>query len=550
MASSGYLALVLHAHLPYVRHPEYDEFLEEDWLYEAIVETYIPLLEMLHRLADDGVPFRLTMSLTPPLCHMLRDPLLQDRTSRYLQRAVDLAAIEQQRTRNSGPLADAAAFYLDRFRRVQAAWERRWRRDLVSAFSQLVDRGVLEIITCAATHGFLPLMENFPEAVRAQVMIGRDHYRETFGRDPSGIWLPECAYVPGLDQVLQKANLRWFILDAHGLMFGNPRPRYAIYAPCFTPAGPAAFGRDRDSSRQVWSSEEGYPGDPAYRDFYRDIGFDLSLDYLRRFLPPDGTRKFTGFKYYRITGRTAEKDYYRRGWALGAADHHAWHFMNAREEQMRRLRGSTNIAPIVVSPFDAELFGHWWYEGPEWLELFIRKAAYDQKEFRFTTPTDYLKEYDTQQLSVPSASSWGHKGYWEVWLDDSNSWIYPHLHAAARRMTELARHYHQDPNLPAAGATSPPLTPRPAESAVKGWLLDRGLRQMARELLLAQSSDWAFLMKTGTATRYATKRTKDHILRFTRLYDQVRAERIDEAFLENCEWRDNLFPNLNWRHYA
>ena len=148
----------------------------------------------------------------------------------------------------------------------------------------LQERGVLEIITCAATHGFLPLMENFPEAVRAQIFIARDHYREMFGRDPRGIWLPECAYVAERSiKVLQEANLRWFIIDSHGLMFGNPRPRYAIYAPIFTPAGPAAFGRDRESSRQVWSAEEGYPGDPAYRDFYRDIGFDLSLEYLRDF---------------------------------------------------------------------------------------------------------------------------------------------------------------------------------------------------------------------------------------------------------------------------
>ena len=530
MAPHGYLALVLHAHLPYVRHPEYDEFLEEDWFFEAIVETYLPLLEALYRLADDGVPFRITMSLTPPLCHMLRDPLLQERTSRYLQRAVDLAAREVERTAGQGRLHDVAQFYRERFARMQQAWEVRWARDLVTAFRGLLERGVLEIITCAASHGFLPLMENFPEAVRAQILIARDHYREMFGRDPTGIWLPECAYVPGLDQILQEANLRWFIVDAHGLMFGNPRPRYAIYAPCFTPAGPAVYGRDRDSSRQVWSAEEGYPGDPAYRDFYRDAGFDLSLEYLQPFLPADGARKFTGFKYHRVTGRTGEKEVYHREWAMAAADHHAWHFMHAREEQMRKLRENMNADPIVVSPFDAELFGHWWFEGPEWLDLFIRKGAYDQEQFQFTTPTDYLRDHDTQQLIVPSASSWGHKGYWEVWLDDSNSWIYPHLHNAARRMTELARLFKDRQELPP--------------------LLDRALRQLARELLLAQSSDWAFLMKTGTAKNYATKRTKDHILRFTRLYDQARAERIDQAFLENCEWRDNLFPNLDWRYYA
>lgn len=537
MAPNGFLALVLHAHLPYVRHPEYDEFLEEDWFFEAVAETYLPLLEVLYRLADDGVPFKVTMSLTPPLCHMLRDPLLQARTSRYLDRAVGLAECEIVRTEGQGRLHEVALFYLERFRRMRHAWEERWQRDLVTAFRVLLERGVLEIITSAATHGFLPLMENFHEAVRAQIFIARDHYREMFGRDPSGIWLPECAYVPGLDRVLQEANLRWFVLDAHGLMFGTPRPRYAIYAPCFTPAGPAAFGRDRDSSRQVWSSEEGYPGDPAYRDFYRDIGFDLSLEYLQPFLPADGSRKFTGLKYHRVTGRGGEKEIYHRAWAMAAADHHAWHFMHAREEQMHKLRENMDAEPIVVSPFDAELFGHWWFEGPEWLDLFIRKSVYDQHEYEFATPTDYLRLRDTHQLLVPSASSWGHKGYWEVWLDESNSWIYPHLHIAARRMTELARHYRE--RLAPEALTTEPLR-----------LLDRAMRQLARELLLAQASDWAFLMKTGTALNYATKRTKDHVLRFTRLYDQVRAERIDQAFLENCEWRDNLFPHLDWRYYA
>ena len=542
--------MVLHAHLPYVRHPEYDEFLEEDWLFEAITETYLPLLDVLYGMAQDGVPFQLTMSLTPPLCHMLRDPLLQERTSRYLERSLELARREVERTRGQSRLERIAAFYLERLEHLRWSWEERWKRDLVSAFAALMDQGLLEIITSAATHGFLPLMENFIEAVRAQILIARDDYREIFGRNPSGIWLPECAYVPGLDRVLQEANLRWFIVDAHGLMFGNPRPRYAIYTPCFTPGGPAAFGRDRDSSRQVWSSEQGYPGDPAYRDFYRDIGFDLSVEYLGNALPADGSRKFTGLKYHRVTGPTPEKDLYERTWAIGAADHHAWHFMSARREQIQRLRENMNVDPIVVSPFDAELFGHWWFEGPEFLNYFIRKSVYDQQDYRLTTPTRYLKEHNTHQLVVPSASSWGHKGYWEVWLDQSNSWVYPHLHTAARRMTELARKY-KDALTPASIAAPPPVAP-----FVKGAphaspaLLDRGLRQMARELLLAQSSDWAFLMKTGTARNYASKRTRDHVLRFTRLYDQVRAEKIDEAFLANCEWRDNIFPRLDWRHYA
>jgi 1,4-alpha-glucan branching enzyme len=245
-------------------------------------------------------------------------------------------------------------------------------------------------------------------------------------------------------------------------------------------------------------------------------------------LPADGHRKFTGIKYHRITGRTPHKEYYVPGWAHGAADHHAGDFVSNRIKQFSHLLDVTNIDPIILTPFDAELFGHWWYEGPIFLNFVIRKAVYDQKVFQLATPSAYLEKHDTLQVISPSPSSWGNKGFWEVWLDQSNAWIYPHLHAAARRMTEMARVVAKTPTR---------------------WK-ERVLRQMARELLLAQASDWAFLMKTGTAKDYATKRTRDHILRFTRLYDLLKGDILDEEFLTLCESRDNLFPNLNWKYYV
>ena len=541
MTSHGYLALVLHAHLPYVRHPEYPEFLEEDWLYEAISETYLPLLAAFDRLAADQVPYVLTLTLTPPLCAMLRDPLLQERYLRYLDRSLALAEKEVTRTAGQGRLEDTARFYLERLRANRRQYLERWRQDLVGAFRHFQDLGHLEIITCAATHGLLPLMENIPQAVRAQILIARDDYRECFGRDPAGIWLPECAYVTGIDQILQEANIRWFILDAHGLMYGQPRPRRAIYAPCFTPAGPAAFSRDRESSRQVWSAQHGYPGDPAYRDFYRDIGFELTPAELAPVMLPGQERKFTGFKYHRVTGHGVEKDWYHRVWALAAADSHAGHFMEERRAQLDKLRHVLDVDPIVVAPFDAELFGHWWFEGPEFLELVIRKSAYDQPAYELTTPGRYVNTHPTLQMVAPSASSWGQNGYWEVWLHESNSWIYPHLQTAARRMVEAAR-----AEVKGVGF----LTRAPEKLRADEPLRDRLLRQMARELLLAQSSDWAFLMKTGTATHYAAKRTRDHVLRFTRLYEQWRSGALDQDFLANCEWRDAIFPHLDWKYYV
>ncbi|MGC1480832.1 MAG: 1,4-alpha-glucan branching protein domain-containing protein [Chthoniobacterales bacterium] len=522
---TGSLALILHAHLPFVRHPEHDEFLEEDWLYEAILETYIPLIRLLRRLAEEDVEARLSLTMTPPLCEMLRDPLLQSRAERYLARGVELARAEVERTAEDEAVQRLAKFYRTRFEESLDFYTNVLDRDIVGAFAQLQDEGRIEIITCAATHGFLPLMENHREAMRAQILIGRDSYRECFGRDPRGIWLPECAYVQGVGELLREAGIRWFVVDAHGLMFGQPKPRFAIYSPYFLPAGPAVFGRDRDSSRQVWSAQEGYPGDPAYREFYRDIGQDLPEEYLGRFLKTDH-RRFTGIKYHRVTGNP-EKELYHRSWAEAAADSHATHFLESRVEQIANLASSLPVEPIVVSPFDAELFGHWWYEGPEFLELFLRKAAFDQDTFTLTTPEDYLQRHPTLQLVSPSPSSWGNKGYWEVWLDHCNSWIYPHLHAAARRMIRSARKHADDP------------TPE----------IERLLRQMARELLLAQASDWAFLMKTGTASEYATKRTKDHILRFNRLYDGLEAGLDDSEFLAFCEDRDNLFADVNWRHY-
>jgi 1,4-alpha-glucan branching enzyme len=328
------------------------------------------------------------------------------------------------------------------------------------------------------------------------------------------------------------------------LLFGTPRPQRAIYAPCYTRAGPAAFARDRDSSRQVWSAEEGYPGDPAYREFYRDVGFDLPLEHLGPLAR--GIRKFSGVKYHRITGRKVEKELYHRVAAEKAADAHAAHFLEQRRAQFRQL-AALDVDPIVVAPFDAELFGHWWFEGPRFLELFVRKAAFNQKDFCLTTPSEHLATHPTQQTIEPAASSWGDKGHLEVWLDKNNSWIYPHLHVAAQRMSKLAR-----PNvIDSAETTAPHLTALSSQVSEngRGQVTDRMLKQLARELLLAQSSDWAFLMRTGTAREYATKRTVDHLTRFNQLHDQFVTGQLDEKFLLDCEWRDNLFPNLNWRYY-
>ena len=519
----GYFSLILHAHLPFVRHPEHEKFLEESWLFEAITEAYMPLLQLLERWRRDGLKPRLTLTLTPTLCSMLRDPLLQERYDRHLKELIELAEKEIHRTRWEKPFHELALFYRERLTAARKAYGA-CGRDLVSVFRQFQELGLLEIITSSATHALLPLLADHSPSLRAQVLVACDHYRACFGCDPRGIWLPECAYVESLDDILQEANLRWFVTDTHGVMHAHPRPRYATFAPIFTPKGVAAFGRDPDCSRQVWSRHAGYPGDPRYRDFYRDIGFDLDLDYVKPYLPAPSQRGFTGLKYHRITGKGPDKQVYDRQTALRAADEHAGHFLEARMAQFRRLSEILDRPPMVVAPYDAELFGHWWYEGPEFLDYFVRKACCDQKLFELITPEEYLRCQPTNQVATPAASSWGEGGYWRVWLDEKNEWIYPHLHIAQDRMTELARRF-----------------PQPDA------LQERMLKQAARELLLGQASDWPFILRAGTSPDYARKRVKDHVLRFTRMYEQLTAGQLDEEWLKQVEWRDNLVPNIDYR---
>lgn len=522
----GYLMLVLHAHLPYVRHPEYEKFLEESWLFEAITETYVPLADELFRLADEGVRARLAIVLSPPLCEMLSDPLLQRRYEAHLDRLIacaDAAFAEKRGT----PFHSAAEMYCSRLRRIRDLY-RSWDRNPLNAFRKLSERGVIEILTCAATHGLLPLMAR-RTSVRAQIEIGCRNYEKHFGRRPEGIWLPECAFAPGIDELLAASGLRYFFVDAHGLLNGSPMPRYLTYRPVLTPAGVAVFARDPETGIQVWSSEHGYPGDPVYREFYRDLGYDGRLELVRDCLYADGVRSNIGLKYHRVTGKVPldKKEPYVPDWARKCAAAHAEHFVSTNEERVSSLRRDLGTRPVICAMYDAELFGHWWFEGVDFLSDVLRKAARIGSALEPVTPHEFLACEDTFQIVTPSASSWGDKGYYEHWLNGTNDWIYPHLHAAEAAMGELANRF----------------------PSADGWVR-RALNQAARELLLMQSSDWAFLMTTGTAKRYATQRTNDHVERFNRLYKMLMSGAIDQDYLSQIESRDAIFQELDYRIYA
>ncbi|MCG8643976.1 MAG: hypothetical protein MI862_29925, partial [Desulfobacterales bacterium] len=332
----GYLNLLLHAHLPFVRHPDDADPLEEDWLYEAITETYLPLLKMMRKLESEQVPFQFTIVLTPTLLNMLSDELLQTRYLRRLENLIELAEKEVKRTKNQPEFNYVAQMYLNNFKEAYSDFSKKYQNNIIHGFHHFQDKGLIEIITCAATHGYLPLMVK-PEAIKAQIRQGIKSYQRFFGKKPNGFWLPECGYKPGIDQILAEEGIKYCFVDTHCLLYATPRPRFGINAPIYSSSGVAFFGRDLETSQQVWSAKEGYPGDFDYREFYRDIGYDLPFDYIQSYIHSSGIRKMTGIKYHRITGKSDHKEVYKPEWAREKAAIHAGNFIFNRIKQVEYL---------------------------------------------------------------------------------------------------------------------------------------------------------------------------------------------------------------------
>ncbi|GER92703.1 glycoside hydrolase [hot springs metagenome] len=520
---NGHLILLLHAHLPYVRHPEYEYSLEENWLFEAIRETYIPMLDTLEGMVNDGISPNLTLSISPTLTEMLNDSLLRNRFIRYMDNLIELSEAEKKRTARSA-FEPLASLYNTMFKQIKKLYLDRYKQDLVSAFRNLQDEGHIEIVASAATHAFLPVFENYLDAVKAQIEIGVKSYIHNFGRQPSGFWLPECGYFKGIDSLLKDVGIRYFFVESHGIIHGSPMPVYSIYKPVMSPTGIMVFGRDFKSAQQVWCASRGYPGDPSYRDFYRDIGFDLPLDYISRFTHLN-MRTFTGIKYYRITGNTEYKLPYNRVNAMKTALEHAMHFIGSRESDIKRLL-EFDFCPVIFSAFDAELFGHWWFEGIEWLNIMIRKIHQSSSFLDIITPGRYFSEHanfnDIQSIKL-SPSSWGEGGYSSIWIGQRNHQFYRHLHKMIERM-EILKNLATDHRLPAT-------------------MMQRAINQAMREMLLAQASDWLFLIQKGRASEYAEYRIKKHVENFNSLFSMIMKGNLEEPLLRSMEESNNFLKD-------
>ena len=521
----GYITFVLHTHIPYVRKHGKWPFGEE-WVYEAISETYLPLLMEFERLRDSGVKFGMVINITPVLAEQLADDYMKRGFEEYMERK--LKAMEED-LKSKKYDETAVSYMLGYFKKVYDYWKA-INGDILCKFREFQDQGYIEVITSAATHGYLPLLGK-DEAIRAQIANGVATYEKHFGRKPRGIWLPECAYRPagewelpdgrkvkrqGLERFLEEFGLKYFFVESRLIDEG---PASKVYGEVLladtekTTTRPywvkgssvTVFARNRETGHQVWSAHYGYPGDFYYREFHRKA--------------PE-----SGGQYWRITSKEAdigEKEFYDPEKAMERVEEHARHFVSLVGRLLREHEEKFGEKGIIVSPYDTELFGHWWFEGVKWLGRVIELLY--QRGIATPTLSRFLDEYsgEKHEIELPEGS-WGANADHSTWWNEETEWTWKHVYRAEDRMVALASRFYGRDNL-----------------------TGRAIEQLARELLILEASDWQFLITTGQAKEYAKRRVLTHSRDFHRLANEivryVKTGEFDVKLLEELEERDNPF---------
>lgn len=569
----GYFAFVLHTHLPYVlAHGRWPHGM--DWLSEAAAETYLPLIRILNELVQEGHKPKLTIDISPVLTEQLADDSFKTEFESYLVQKIDAAgkdAVEFYKYSQPNMLENARfweKFYKDTLEQFHSI-----DRDIVSQLKRLQAQGYLEIMTCGATHGYFPLLSR-DETVQAQVKLAVKNYEKHFGRKPRGIWLPECAYRPrykwappvpidgrqeayqrkGVDEFLSENGIDFFIVDSALLKGGKSigvyldrfealkrlwgqfeaqyRPREEqkdktpreVYLISSSPEGKkptSIFTRDPETGLLVWSGEHGYPGDGNYLDFHK-----------KRF--PGGHR------YWAVTSSKsdlADKVEYFRKTALARIGENSAHFVGKIHEIVTGYYEQSHRAGILTAPYDAELFGHWWFEGPLFLKEVLRKICLDP-EVDLTFLGEHLDRVQpTEVISIPEGS-WGEGGNHYIWLNAENEWTWKHIYEAEKKLCALARHYEAN------------------KDSISQELTEL-IKQLARELMLMAASDWQFLISTWSARDYAELRLSEHWSIFKRLAEM--ADRMiagekpshgDWEFYSDSKKRDALFPEIELEWFA
>jgi 1,4-alpha-glucan branching enzyme len=559
----GRFLLCLHSHMPYVlSHGKSPH--GTDWINESTAECYLPLLHALDRLLNEGIRPRWTINMTPVLAEQLDDPSFKAGFEDYCQSKIDFALEDQRRFEVEGPMwmQGVAAMWQRYYTRALVQFKHQWGRSVNGAFKFFQEQGSVELITSCATHGYMPLLGT-DESCQAQVKLGVESYKARYGKQPRGIWLPECAYRPhydwkspvgeselawarkGVEEYLAENGIEYFFVDSHMIRGGQPLGTYAEKFPqlaemfarsseFFTPPeefrseyehymlpnGVVCFARDPQTTVKVWSGDTGYPGDEHYLEFHKQL-------YPGR------------LRYWRISQEKSDlgaKQPYDPWKAYERIHDHAQDMIVTLKGTLARYAGQAGRMGTLVAMYDTELFGHWWWEGPEFL-FEVSRLMHHDPDLRAVSGGELLDEEPPRHSITLPEGSWGEGGYHYVWLNDGNMWTWDRLYPAQRRMRELAR-------MVVEGERSSPEVRRLVEQA-------------ARELLMAEASDWQFLISTFAARDYAEIRFADHVERFERLANLAEAVASGRAltqeeleFLEDCEDKDAAFQEFDLAWWA
>jgi 1,4-alpha-glucan branching enzyme len=519
----GYFGLILHGHIPWCkksgRWPA-----GEEWLFEAINETYIPFLNVLREIKEKGIKSAITINITPVLAEQLADEYMIQQFSEYMENLISRAQNDIKRFENDSQRRGIAELHLNNFKHVLDTFYHNFYRDILGSFKWFQDEGMIELITCGATHGFLPLFES-DSGIFSQIQLAVDTHKKYFSRDPKGIWLPECAYRPkeykkgkfreSIDYWLNNSGIKYFFVDSHGILdaenIENKNDRGLTTNLGYNlETGVSVFGRNKNTSRQVWDAKIGYPGNGYYREFHKK-------DFE------------SGLNYWRITGKQLgkeKKELYNNEKAIEKVESHANHFISLVENELQNSSDSNNLTGIIISPYDFELFGHWWGEGITWLKRLL-ELINDNNNLEMISISEYISRYkDKFSIIKMKESSWGMGGHFEVWKNPEHGWIWPYINGSIREFENVLD-----------------LNPDPNE-----WGL-RVLEQIARELLLMEGSDWPFLLYTEQAKEYANQRFHHHHQRFLKLIwaakDFNDKKRLSLGELKEIESIDSCFQEIN-----
>jgi 1,4-alpha-glucan branching enzyme len=517
----GYFGLVLHGHIPWCKKSGVWPAGEE-WLLEAMLETYIPMLNILRELKQKGIKTGITINITPILAEQLADDYMKQRFTEYMEGLISRAKNDIKRFEGNMARKEIAEFHLHNFESILNSYYHNYYNDILGTFKWFQEQRMIELITCAATHAFLPLIES-DSGLFSQIQTAVDTHKKYFNREPKGIWLPECAYRPeqhkdgkireSIDYWLKNSGIEYFFVDSHGILTAeileqknkiglNTNIGYALKT------GVNVLGRNKNTSRQVWDAQIGYPGDQYYREFHKKDNE-------------------SGLHYWRITGKTitqAQKELYNITMAQERAKEHAQHFITVLTNELEDFKHQFNTKGIIVAPYDFELYGHWWMEGIEWLKN-VFELSQNHEKVEIITISEYISKYKEQfSIIKMSESSWGEGGHFQVWKNPEHGWIWPYINGSIKEFENVIK---SEPN---------------------DWE-KRVLKQIARELLLMEGSDWPFLLYTKQAKEYANQRFHHHHQRFNKLIwgakDFNDKKRISLRELEEIESIDSCFQDVN-----